>query len=259
MTEVQALLSADSAALIQSHVECDGTQDDPPARRGRAHRRPASRRRPGRPRPRQTLRRQPDRHRPDQRRPEPPPARPPPGPDPTPAPTDHRPDQHRPDRPRTRPIPTRHRATPSRHRPTPQLDRPGAIRRHRPRNRAAPVALARGHGQRPAVQVTIAASTLMGLDDQSCELDGYGPITAAMARRIAADPTATWRRLLTDDHGHVLHASTTGYRPDCGDDRDRPGPRPALHLPRLPTSRPATTTSTTSKPGAPAMTPPPRI
>ena len=75
------------------------------------------------------------------------------------------------------------------------------------------VRLARGHGQRPAVQVTIAASTLMGLDDQPCELDGYGAITAAMARRIAADPTATWRRLLTDDHGHVLHASTRAYRP----------------------------------------------
>ena len=73
--------------------------------------------------------------------------------------------------------------------------------------------LARGHGQRPAVQVTIAASTLMGLDDQPCELDGYGAITAAMARRIAADPTATWRRLLTDDHGHVRHASTRAYRP----------------------------------------------
>ena len=61
--------------------------------------------------------------------------------------------------------------------------------------------------------MTIAASTLMGLDDHPCELDGYGAITAAMARRIAADPTATWRRLLTDDHGHVLHASTRAYRP----------------------------------------------
>ena len=72
---------------------------------------------------------------------------------------------------------------------------------------------AKGHGERPAIQVTIAASTLMGLDDQPGDLDGYGPITAAMARRIAADTTATWRRLLTDDRGHVLHASTTGYRP----------------------------------------------
>ena len=73
--------------------------------------------------------------------------------------------------------------------------------------------LSRAHGQRPAIHVTIAASTLIGLDDQPGDLDGYGPITAAMARRIAADPTATWRRLLTDNRGHVLHAATTGYRP----------------------------------------------
>ena len=70
-----------------------------------------------------------------------------------------------------------------------------------------------GHGQRPAVQVTVAATTLMGLDDQPGELDGYGTITATMARYIATDPTATWRRLLTDDEGRVLHAGTTTYRP----------------------------------------------
>ena len=74
-------------------------------------------------------------------------------------------------------------------------------------------ALTRSHGQRPAIQVTIAASTLMGLDDQPAELDGYGPITAVMARRIATDPTATWRRLVTDDRGHVQHVSSKTYRP----------------------------------------------
>ena len=42
--------------------------------------------------------------------------------------------------------------------------------------------LSTAHGQKPAVQVTAALSTLMGLDDQPGELDGYGPITAAMAR-----------------------------------------------------------------------------
>jgi hypothetical protein len=73
--------------------------------------------------------------------------------------------------------------------------------------------LSTAHGQRPAVQVTVAATTLMGLDDQPAELDGYGTITATMARHIATDPTATWRRLLTDDDGLVLHAGTTTYRP----------------------------------------------
>ena len=56
--------------------------------------------------------------------------------------------------------------------------------------------LVKAHGQRPSIQVTIAASTLMGLDAQPAELDGYGAITAAMARRIASDPTAQWRVLL---------------------------------------------------------------
>ena len=71
----------------------------------------------------------------------------------------------------------------------------------------------RAHGQRPAIQVTVAASTLLGLDDQPAELDGHGPITAGMARRIAADPTGTWRRLLTDDHGLILAAGARTYRP----------------------------------------------
>ena len=73
--------------------------------------------------------------------------------------------------------------------------------------------LVKARGQRPAVQVTVAASTLMGLDDQAADLDGYGPITAAMARRIASDPTARWRRLLTDDEGLVRSAGVHTYRP----------------------------------------------
>ncbi len=73
--------------------------------------------------------------------------------------------------------------------------------------------LVKAHGHRPTIQVTIALSTLMGLDQQPADLDGYGPITAAMARRIASDPTSTWRRLITDDHGLVTEAGSTTYRP----------------------------------------------
>ncbi len=40
-------------------------------------------------------------------------------------------------------------------------------------------ALTRRHGARPAVQLTVAASTLLGLDEQPAELAGYGPIPAA--------------------------------------------------------------------------------
>jgi uncharacterized protein DUF222 len=68
-------------------------------------------------------------------------------------------------------------------------------------------------GRVPAVQVTVAASTLLGLDDQPGELAGYGPIPPALARAIAADPTGTWRRLVTDEQGRLRDYGRTTYRP----------------------------------------------
>ena len=64
-----------------------------------------------------------------------------------------------------------------------------------------------GHGERPEasrrpggvavrVDVTVALSTLMGLDDAPGDLAGYGAITAEQARALAAG--GTWRRLVTD-------------------------------------------------------------
>jgi hypothetical protein len=69
------------------------------------------------------------------------------------------------------------------------------------------------HGRRPAVQVSVALSTLLGLDEQPGDLAGYGPIPASIARHLAADPTGTWRRLLTDEHGRLLDYGRTTYRP----------------------------------------------
>jgi hypothetical protein len=70
------------------------------------------------------------------------------------------------------------------------------------------------HGARPSIQVTVAASTLLGADNQPGELTGYGPITANQARRIAADHSGTWRRLLTDPTtGALLDYGRTTYRP----------------------------------------------
>jgi hypothetical protein len=74
--------------------------------------------------------------------------------------------------------------------------------------------LPRSQGMRPAIQVTMALSTLLGLDDQPADLDGHGPIPAAVARRLAADPTGTWRRLITEPGtGHLLEYGRTTYRP----------------------------------------------
>jgi hypothetical protein len=66
---------------------------------------------------------------------------------------------------------------------------------------------------RVRVNVTVALSTLLGVDEQGGELAGHGPIPAALARALAFDPTGTWRRLVTDDHGHYLRAGAHSYRP----------------------------------------------
>jgi hypothetical protein len=73
--------------------------------------------------------------------------------------------------------------------------------------------LPKWQGRRPTVDLVIALSTLIGEDDQPAELAGYGPIPASLGRLIASDPTATWRRMLTDQHGQLLDYGTTTYRP----------------------------------------------
>jgi hypothetical protein len=68
------------------------------------------------------------------------------------------------------------------------------------------------HGRRPQIQVTVALTTLLGLDELPGELAGYGPITAAMARRIAAE--GTWRRLLVEPRtGRFDELSVDSYQP----------------------------------------------
>lgn len=68
--------------------------------------------------------------------------------------------------------------------------------------------------RRPVINVLVNADTLLGLDDQPGHLTGYGPITAHTARRLAADQSGTWRRLLTDpDTGALLDISQHRYRP----------------------------------------------
>jgi hypothetical protein len=70
-------------------------------------------------------------------------------------------------------------------------------------------------GRRPAINVVVvSAETLLDLNDQPGHLAGYGPITADTARRLAADASGTWRRLLTDpDTGALLDISEHRYRP----------------------------------------------
>lgn len=70
-----------------------------------------------------------------------------------------------------------------------------------------------GRDLAPSVQVTVALSTLLELDDNPGELAGYGPISSVLVRAIAFDPSGTWRRLVTDKHGQLLDVSSRTYRP----------------------------------------------
>ncbi len=83
---------------------------------------------------------------------------------------------------------------------------------------------------RTEVRVTVALSTLLGLDDAPADLAGYGAITAEAARALARD--GTWRRIVTDPlSGAVLDVGRTRYRPPADLDehvrvRDRSCARP---------------------------------
>ena len=78
---------------------------------------------------------------------------------------------------------------------------------------STPAPGAKRGGLRPRINVIVALSTLLGLDNQPGELDGHGPIPAAVARALAFDPTGTWRRLLTDPTGQVVDAGRSTYKP----------------------------------------------
>lgn len=69
-----------------------------------------------------------------------------------------------------------------------------------------------GPAAKPLIHIIVRADTLSGHNDQPAQLDGYGPIDAELARRIAA--TGTWKRLVTDPvNGQALDVGRTRYRP----------------------------------------------
>ena len=71
-------------------------------------------------------------------------------------------------------------------------------------------------GQPPQARVNlvVALSTVMGLDDQPGEIPGHGFVTAAVARNMALAAGSVWRRVITDPaEGTALELSTGRYRP----------------------------------------------
>lgn len=65
-------------------------------------------------------------------------------------------------------------------------------------------------GVRGRLQVTVAATTLVGLDDRPAELDGHGALHPDIARALAGRDGG-WTRLFLDPHGQVIE--TDAYSP----------------------------------------------
>jgi hypothetical protein len=56
-------------------------------------------------------------------------------------------------------------------------------------------------------------ATLVGLSDEPGVMAGGAAVPADLARLVAADPTSTWYRLLTDPRGEFVELSTASYEP----------------------------------------------
>ena len=71
-----------------------------------------------------------------------------------------------------------------------------------------------GGGVQANILVLVRETSLLGVDDESGELVGTGPLPADVVRDIAQNPASVWRRLLTDAaSGVVTDLGRTKYRP----------------------------------------------
>lgn len=74
------------------------------------------------------------------------------------------------------------------------------------------VAASRLSAIRPTVHVTVPVLSLLGADDAPADLDGYGPIDAETARRLAAQAPSFTRLLTHPITGAVLDVDRDSYR-----------------------------------------------
>ncbi|MBP2477994.1 hypothetical protein JOF53_006866 [Crossiella equi] len=70
---------------------------------------------------------------------------------------------------------------------------------------------ANGGAVHTEIRVTVPLTALLGEDSEPAELQGYGPVTAAMARELAMD--ANIKRLLTGPEGTVVGYDARRYKP----------------------------------------------
>jgi hypothetical protein len=79
---------------------------------------------------------------------------------------------------------------------------------------AARTACGNAPHHRTEIRITVALTTLLGLDEHPGDLTGIGPIDATTARDLALAEGGVWRRIITDPlSGTVLDVGRTTYRP----------------------------------------------
>jgi hypothetical protein len=94
-----------------------------------------------------------------------------------------------------------------------------------------------GTGTAAEVCVVVELETLLGLVDDSAEMLGVGPITADIARELAAD--GKWRAWITNSAGTITATSSQTYRPSAALARLVRAREPYCRMPgcRTPASR----------------------
>jgi len=106
-------------------------------------------------------------------------------------------------------------------------------------------------GLHAEVQVIVEANTLLGRNDHPGEVVGYGPVTAEVARIIAADTTGTWRRILPTRHPGSDGLRPHPLHPTSQPQRIRAHPDRTCRFPRLPATRRRADLDTTPCPTRP--------
>ncbi len=94
-----------------------------------------------------------------------------------------------------------------------------------------------GRWARPVINVTVPLQTLMGLSDEPGRM-GDQTLPASLVRHVAADPTSTWHRMLTDPARGCVELSTHTYRPTGAIWREVVAAQPTCFAPTC--DRPAT-------------------
>jgi hypothetical protein len=102
------------------------------------------------------------------------------------------------------------------------------------------------------INLTVTATTLLGLAGRPGEIAGIGPVDPDLARDLAraaaANPKTTWCMTVTDQHGHAIGHGCA--RPESKNDRIKRG-KPGGHDPPGTTSAPQFTFTPDRRDGPP--------